>query len=69
MDKVVFTGGVPYSDSPVHQSMDIDSILKMMKKNEYAAGGKVFQLSGLWSAGLSSRMVSWKGFWSGYILL
>ena len=54
------TGGVPYSDlSRYISAMDIGlNPLKMMKKNEYAAGGKVFNYLACGRPVLSSRMVS-----------
>ncbi len=59
-DRVVFTGAVPYADlSRYISAMDIGlNPLKMMKKNEYAAGGKVFNYLACGRPVLSSRMVS-----------
>ena len=60
IDRVVFTGAVKYQDLPRYISaMDIGlNPLKMMKKNEYAAGGKVFNYLSCGRPVLSSRMVS-----------
>ena len=60
MDRVVFTGAVKYQDlSRYISAMDIGlNPLKMMKKNEYAAGGKVFNYLSCGRPVLSSRMVS-----------
>jgi glycosyltransferase involved in cell wall biosynthesis len=60
LDKVVFTGAVNYSElSRYISAMDIGlNPLKMMKKNEYAAGGKVFNYLACGRPVLSSRMVS-----------
>lgn len=59
-DRVVFTGAVPYSElSRYISAMDIGlNPLKMMKKNEYAAGGKVFNYLACGRPVLSSRMIS-----------
>jgi len=59
-DRVVFTGAVKYSElSRYISAMDIGlNPLKMMKKNEYAAGGKVFNYLACGRPVLSSRMVS-----------
>jgi len=58
--RVVFTGAVKYQDlSRYISAMDIGlNPLKMMKKNEYAAGGKVFNYLSCGRPVLSSRMVS-----------
>jgi glycosyltransferase involved in cell wall biosynthesis len=60
LDRVIFTGAVNYSElSRYISSMDIGlNPLKMMKKNEYAAGGKVFNYLACGRPVLSSRMVS-----------
>lgn len=60
IDRVVFTGAVKYQDlSRYISAMDIGlNPLKMMKKNEYAAGGKVFNYLSCGRPVLSSRMVS-----------
>ncbi|VVB67246.1 Glycosyl transferases group 1 [uncultured archaeon] len=59
-DRVIFTGAVKYSElSRYISAMDIGlNPLKMMKKNEYAAGGKVFNYLSCGRPVLSSRMVS-----------
>ena len=59
-ERVVFTGAVPYNElSRYISAMDIGlNPLKMMKKNEYAAGGKVFNYLACGRPVLSSRMVS-----------
>ncbi len=59
-EKVIFTGAVKYSKlSRYISAMDIGlNPLKMMKKNEYAAGGKVFNYLACGKPVLSSRMVS-----------
>lgn len=59
-DRVVFVGAVPYAElSRYISAMDIGlNPLKMMKKNEYAAGGKVFNYLACGRPVLSSRMVS-----------
>jgi len=59
-DRVLFTGAVPYSElSRYISAMDIGlNPLKMMKKNEYAAGGKVFNYLACGRPVLSSRMIS-----------
>jgi glycosyltransferase involved in cell wall biosynthesis len=58
--KVVFTGAVKYEElSRFISAMDIGlNPLKMMKKNEYAAGGKVFNYLACGRPVLSSRMIS-----------
>jgi glycosyltransferase involved in cell wall biosynthesis len=58
--KVVFTGAVKYFElSRFISAMDIGlNPLKMMKKNEYAAGGKVFNYLACGRPVLSSRMIS-----------
>jgi len=60
IDRFVFTGAVKYQDlSRYISAMDIGlNPLKMMKKNEYAAGGKVFNYLSCGRPVLSSRMVS-----------
>lgn len=59
-NRVIFTGAVKYGDLGRYISaMDIGlNPLKMMKKNEYAAGGKVFNYLACGRPVLSSRMVS-----------
>jgi glycosyltransferase involved in cell wall biosynthesis len=59
-ERIVFTGAVKYSElSRYISAMDIGlNPLKMMKKNEYAAGGKVFNYLACGRPVLSSRMVS-----------
>lgn len=59
-NRVVFTGGMPYSElSRYISAMDIGlNPLKMMKKNEYAAGGKVFNYLACGRPVLSSRMIA-----------
>jgi glycosyltransferase involved in cell wall biosynthesis len=59
-ERVVFTGAVPYNElSRYISAMDIGlNPLKMMKKNEYAAGGKVFNYLACGRPVLSSRMIS-----------
>ncbi len=59
-DRIVFTGAVKYSDlSRYISAMDIGlNPLKRMKKNEYAAGGKVFNYLACGRPVLSSRMIS-----------
>jgi glycosyltransferase involved in cell wall biosynthesis len=59
-ERIVFTGAVKYQDlSRYISAMDIGlNPLKMMKKNEYAAGGKVFNYLSCGRPVLSSRMVS-----------
>ena len=59
-DKIVFTGAVKYGElSRYISAMDIGlNPLKMMKKNEYAAGGKVFNYLACGRPVLSSRMIS-----------
>jgi len=59
-DKIKFTGAVKYSDlSRYISAMDIGlNPLKKMKKNEYAAGGKVFNYLACGRPVLSSRMIS-----------
>jgi glycosyltransferase involved in cell wall biosynthesis len=60
LDRIVFTGGVEYALlSRYISAMDIGlNPLKMMKKNEYAAGGKVFNYLACGRPVLSSRMIS-----------
>ncbi|MDM7933840.1 MAG: glycosyltransferase [Methanothrix sp.] len=59
-DRVVFAGPVRYQDlSRYISAMDVGlNPLKRMKKNEYAAGGKVFNYLACGRPVLSSRMVS-----------
>jgi glycosyltransferase involved in cell wall biosynthesis len=59
-DRIRFTGAVKYSDlSRYISAMDIGlNPLKKMKKNEYAAGGKVFNYLACGRPVLSSRMIS-----------
>jgi len=59
-DRIVFTGAVKYAQlSRYISAMDIGlNPLKMMKKNEYAAGGKVFNYLACGRPVLSSRMIS-----------
>ncbi|MDD1752085.1 MAG: glycosyltransferase [Methanotrichaceae archaeon] len=59
-DRIVFTGGVKYSElSRFISAMDIGlNPLKIMKKNEYAAGGKVFNYLACGRPVLSSRTIS-----------
>jgi glycosyltransferase involved in cell wall biosynthesis len=59
-DRVIFTGAVKYAElSRYISAMDIGlNPLKMMKKNEYAAGGKVFNYLACGRPVLSSRMVA-----------
>jgi glycosyltransferase involved in cell wall biosynthesis len=59
-ERIVFTGTVKYSELSMYISaMDIGlNPLKMMKKNEYAAGGKVFNYLACGRPVLSSRMIS-----------
>ncbi len=59
-DKIRFTGAVRYSElSQYISAMDIGlNPLKKMKKNEYAAGGKVFNYLACGRPVLSSRMIS-----------
>lgn len=59
-DKILFTGAVKYSElSRYISAMDIGlNPLKKMKKNEYAAGGKVFNYLACGRPVLSSRMIS-----------
>jgi glycosyltransferase involved in cell wall biosynthesis len=59
-NRVKFTGAVKYSKlSEYISAMDIGlNPLKMMKKNEYAAGGKVFNYLSCGRPVLSSRMIS-----------
>ncbi len=59
-ERVVYTGAVPYNElSRYISAMDIGlNPLKMMKKNEYAAGGKVFNYLACGRPVLSSRMIS-----------
>ncbi|MBN1324039.1 MAG: glycosyltransferase [Methanotrichaceae archaeon] len=60
LDRIVFTGAVPYADLGRYISaMDIGlNPLKMMIKNEYVVGGKVFNYLSCGRPVLSSRMVS-----------
>lgn len=60
IDRIAFTGAVKYQDlSRYISAMDIGlNPLKMMKKNEYAAGGKVFNYLACGRPVLSSRMIS-----------
>ncbi len=60
LDRIVFTGAVEYARlSRYISAMDIGlNPLKMMKKNEYAAGGKVFNYLACGRPVLSSRMIS-----------
>jgi glycosyltransferase involved in cell wall biosynthesis len=60
LDRIVFTGAVEYGQlSRYISAMDIGlNPLKMMKKNEYAAGGKVFNYLACGRPVLSSRMIS-----------
>jgi glycosyltransferase involved in cell wall biosynthesis len=60
LDRIVFTGAVKYADlSRYISAMDIGlNPLKMMKKNEYAAGGKVFNYLACGRPVLSSRMIA-----------
>jgi glycosyltransferase involved in cell wall biosynthesis len=59
-DRVIFTGAVRYTElSRYISAMDIGlNPLKMMKKNEYAAGGKVFNYLACARPVLSSRMIA-----------
>lgn len=59
-DRVIFTGAVKYTELSWYISaMDIGlNPLKMMKKNEYAAGGKVFNYLACGRPVLSSRMIA-----------
>jgi glycosyltransferase involved in cell wall biosynthesis len=59
-DRIVFTGAVKYSElSRYISAMDIGlNPLKMMKKNEYTVGGKVFNYLSCGRPVLSSRMVA-----------
>lgn len=59
-NKVIFAGAVRYADLKRYISaMDIGlNPLKKMKKNEYAAGGKVFNYLSCGRPVLSSRMIS-----------
>jgi len=59
-NKVIFAGAVRYADLKRYISaMDIGlNPLKKMKKNEYAAGGKVFNYLSCGRPVLSSRTVS-----------
>jgi glycosyltransferase involved in cell wall biosynthesis len=60
LDRIIFTGSVKYALlSRYISAMDIGlNPLKMMKKNEYAAGGKVFNYLACGRPVLSSRMIS-----------
>lgn len=59
-DRVIFTGAIPYNEiSHYISAMDIGlNPLKPMKKNEYAAGGKVFNYLACGRPVLSRRMIS-----------
>lgn len=59
-DRVKFTGAIPYREINQYiAAMDIGlNPLKRMKKNEYAAGGKVFNYLSCGRPVLSSRMIS-----------
>jgi glycosyltransferase involved in cell wall biosynthesis len=59
-DRLIFTGAVPYQEINRYiAAMDIGlNPLKPMKKNEYAAGGKVFNYLSCGRPVLSSRMIS-----------
>ena len=59
-DRIVFTGAVKYEElSRYISAMDVGlNPLKKMKKNEYAAGGKVFNYLSCGRPVLSSRMIS-----------
>ncbi|KKG07354.1 MULTISPECIES: glycosyltransferase [unclassified Methanosarcina] len=59
-EKITFTGAVPYEDlGPYISAMDIGlNTLKKMDKNEYAAGGKVFNYLACGRPVLSSRTIS-----------
>jgi glycosyltransferase involved in cell wall biosynthesis len=59
-DRVIFTGAIPYNEINWYISaMDIGlNPLKPMKKNVYAAGGKVFNYLACGRPVLSSRMIS-----------
>ena len=59
-DRIVFTGAVKYEGlSRYISAMDVGlNPLKKMKKNEYAAGGKVFNYLSCGRPVLSSRMIS-----------
>ena len=59
-DRVIFTGMIPYQElAPYISAMDIGlNPLKKMKKNEYAAGGKVFNYLACGRPVLSSRTLS-----------
>ncbi|MGB9901594.1 glycosyltransferase [Methanothrix sp.] len=58
--RVVFTGAVPYAELGRYISaMDIGlNPLRMMKKNEYAAGGKIFNYLACGRPVLTTRMLS-----------
>lgn len=60
IDKMIFTGTIPYSQLNTYISaMDIGlNPLKKMKKNEMAVGGKVFNYLSCGVPVLSSRMIS-----------
>jgi len=59
-NRVIFTGAIPYNEIRQYiTAMDVGlNPLKPMKKNEYAAGGKVFNYLSCGRPVLSSRMVS-----------
>jgi len=59
-EQIIFSGVIPYQDiSQYIAAMDIGlNPLKPMKKNEYAAGGKVFNYLSCGRPVLSSRMIS-----------
>ncbi len=59
-ERIIFSGVIPYQDiSQYIAAMDIGlNPLKSMKKNEYAAGGKVFNYLSCGRPVLSSRMIS-----------
>jgi len=60
MDRIIFTGAIPYKDLGRYISaMDIGlNPLRIMVKNQFAAGGKVFNYLSCGRPVLSSRMVS-----------
>ncbi|MEM0498286.1 MAG: glycosyltransferase [Methanothrix sp.] len=59
-DRIIFTGAVPYAELGRYISaMDIGlNPLRMMKKNEYAAGGKIFNYLACGRPVLTTRMLS-----------
>jgi glycosyltransferase involved in cell wall biosynthesis len=59
-DRIVFTGAVKYAElSRYISAMDIGlNPLKMMKKNQYVVGGKLFNYLACGRPVLSSRMIS-----------